>query len=606
MNTKKMNHQTKALFALILAGGVFLVLNFLTPYVADDWSYSGSTGLIDVFRQEYTHYFHTNGRSMAHILARFFLMYPKPVFNLANSIVYVIFTYLIFLHGTYGMKLDLYHKIVCYLLIHLMLFIYVLNWGQVFLWLDGACNYLWTCTWMLFYLLPFRIYFSLEGKEREWISRWWMIPGMLLAGAIAGWCNENTSGGVILLTILFLLYFFLKKRKTHRWMWAGLSSSMITFMIMLLSPGNAHRRTYFVDNRAWYNQLIDHFLTLTNRYWETHRYLLIVFIIVLVFLLQQKMIQDKVCLLGMYGIVSAGICYALAFSPVTGGRPFFGSSIFLILAVILSLACLLEADSRSKIAVNAYFGVLLCFATINFLNGFADIAYYKVHSDRRDAFVKQQRENGYTNLVVNELSPKPKTKYNAAWGLSDLLNDPKDWPSTAYARYYGADTVTAVSNELFEKVFKNGNPELINCRDIYEYLQKINDERYLIVMAVNDDSSGAVDATIVELMRDMGLKTDLRENFRWSYLAVVNQGQVVDEKYANEVLNFYENIDGHVIEVESSGKIYNKGNRASIKIDGYEYARNSLGLNLVVFDTALGRVVDRVTFNTWKGLEASR
>lgn len=126
------------------------------------------------------------------------------------------------------------------------------------------------------------------------------------------------------------------------------------------------------------------------------------------------------------------------------------------------------------------------------------------------------------------------------------------------------------------------------------------------MMAVNDDSSGAVDATIVELMRDMGLKTDLRENFRWSYVAVVNQGQVVDEKYANEVLNFYENIDGHVIEVESSGKIYNKGNRASIKIDGYEYARNSLGLNLVVFDTALGRVVDRVTFNTWKGLEASR
>ena len=63
---------------------------------------------------------------------------------------------------------------------------------------------------------------------------------------------------------------------------------------------------------------------------------------------------------------------------------------------------------------------------------------------------------------------------------------------------------------------------------------------------------------------------------------------------------------GHSIEIGSSGKINNTGNFASIKIDGYDYARNSIGLNIVVFDNSLSRVVDRVAFNTWAGLEAGR
>ena len=603
---KEKNINQIYLFCILPVFIVILLFNFLTPYIADDWYYASAKSFLDIFRQEYMHYFTTNGRSVAHVIARFFLMYDKIIFDFDNSIIYVLFTGLIFVHAVYGMELSEKAKVICWIMIHLLLFIYVVNWGQVFLWLDGSCNYLWTGTIILFYLLPFRIYYS--TPERFEINRISLIlfPLICITGFLAGWCNENTSGGAILFSIILSIVFAVKKLKLQKWIFGGVVCSVISFSIMILSPGNARRRTFFTDSRAWYNQLITHFRSITNNIYNNYKYLLFTIAIITAIAMILHILRRYLVLSGIYFLTAIAIFYALILSPANNGRAFFGGSVFLVIACTGIFAGLIAQRPSIFGEVIGYFSVLCIVFAVNFVNACIDIAYFKVHSDRRDAFVIAQKEDGYKNIVVNEIYPKPSTKYNPAYGLSDLVNDSNEWPSTSYARYYNVDTVTAVPYDTFEEVFRNGAFDLINCIDIHKYLKLIKNPKYTVFMAVNDESSKAIDKEIIADMEALGLKTDLSQGYRWSYIAVIHKGDVLYEVYENKLLNYFEIIDNNQIEIVSSGKIYNKGNIASIKVNGKEYARNTIGLNIVIYDNIKGKVVDRVTFNTWDGLVAKR
>ena len=77
---------------------VLLVLNFLTPLIADDFAYIYKTeGFHTIFHDEYLQYITQNGRSVAHILVRFFLLLPKFIFNFLNPLVFLIISYLIYI-----------------------------------------------------------------------------------------------------------------------------------------------------------------------------------------------------------------------------------------------------------------------------------------------------------------------------------------------------------------------------------------------------------------------------------------------------------------------------------------------------------------------------
>ena len=85
-----------------------LILNFLTPLLADDYSYSLNlsekriSSIIDIFDYQVWHYFNWGGRTVAHTLAQIFLVFPKAVFNILNSFIYTVLIYLIYLHGCFN------------------------------------------------------------------------------------------------------------------------------------------------------------------------------------------------------------------------------------------------------------------------------------------------------------------------------------------------------------------------------------------------------------------------------------------------------------------------------------------------------------------------
>ena len=149
MSVRAGTRARQGLFALILLAilAQMLVLNAHTPLMMDDYDYSFSwstgeriDGIADVLASQAAHYRLWGGRSVVHALAQLFLWLGKPVFNIANAVMYVLLLLeLLALSGCGWRRADCLRL----LLAHGVLLSGVSFFGTVFLWLDGACNYLW-------------------------------------------------------------------------------------------------------------------------------------------------------------------------------------------------------------------------------------------------------------------------------------------------------------------------------------------------------------------------------------------------------------------------------------------------------------------------------
>ena len=194
MQQKIKKYLSKPMNVVMLVEFILIfILNLLVVTTSDDLGYQIHSGLIDIFKREYVQYMTWTGRSVAHIIARIFLAMPKIIFDVCNSLCFVYFTYLIYLHVTKDKEKK---HVSLYIIICLLVFLCVPLFGQTVLWETGSCNYLWTTTIVLRFLLPYRL--TADCKHN--------VVLMLLGGIIAGWTNENTGGALILMILFILAY----------------------------------------------------------------------------------------------------------------------------------------------------------------------------------------------------------------------------------------------------------------------------------------------------------------------------------------------------------------------------------------------------------------
>ena len=95
----------KIIFYLMMAVAFLAVTiyEFLTPFMSDDIIYgdavAAATSIFDLFKQEAEHYISHTGRSVAHIILRFFLYSGnKAIFNVVSGTVFVALSILIYLN----------------------------------------------------------------------------------------------------------------------------------------------------------------------------------------------------------------------------------------------------------------------------------------------------------------------------------------------------------------------------------------------------------------------------------------------------------------------------------------------------------------------------
>ncbi len=214
MMQRKSNPGVIAGLALIFL--LLLAANFLTPMTADDFLFSFShahwsrlTGVDEIIPSMAALRQNTNGRVLAHFFVQLFLLWPRPVFNILNAVMGTLLFYILYRYIRRGERA---RDLLLFLLLFSLLFILLPAFGQVFLWLTGACNYAWTAVLTFAFLYPFFAEYMGPAGEAPLLLRVLHLPLAFAAGA---W-SENGSLAVLCAAFAFLGLCRLREKKLPR------------------------------------------------------------------------------------------------------------------------------------------------------------------------------------------------------------------------------------------------------------------------------------------------------------------------------------------------------------------------------------------------------
>lgn len=587
----------KKLLFFIVIGCIYVfmfILNYLTPHLADDFVYSGSKNILEVFKNEYYQYMHWGGRSVVHSIARTFLMLPKIWFNLINPLVYILLTLLIYIFSSSKEK---EHSITRYIFINILIWLFMPRYGQTILWLVGANNYLWGTTIILSFLVPyycFIVFDKFNNKNK------FMPVFMLILGVIAGWCNENTSGGSVLLVIAFLLISYIYKNSITPWMITGLIGNVIGLAFMVLSPGNNSRADQ-VQDMPFISKIATNLIAVSENIKNDSTPLIIIFLILFIITFFTNKNKLMNIFSAVFTLTSLATFYVLVLSPVgigQGGRSFFGGTIFLIIACAqcFNIDFSLKKSGITLVPI-ILISILFFQSMISIPLGFIDIYKNSSLIKERDNYVISQKENANNNPIVPLIEPQPRTKYPASAGLEDLNNDSSNWINKPYAKKFNIETIRSVSKNDWDRIYKNGSSELMNILSLEQYLSKLNEKEYLVVFSGYGNLESLFSENEKVLFDKLGLQSDLLID-ESSYIGVADNGNKIMEQTSTDFLEYSLNVSELKIDIKTSIGFYDNQKFSSIVFNDYDYSKNRPGLNVIVFDKTEEKVVDRIIFET--------
>lgn len=574
---------------------VMLTLNFLTPYIADDFG-RVDTSILEVLKKQYYQYMgHAggNGRTVSLFLVNAFRMAPKYVYNICNALMFSWLTILIYNLSQSGRK----DNLPLYLFINFAIWLYTITYGQVILWMSGALTYLWGMAIILSFFLPYYLYVV---KGRPFKQNFISLMGIFLLGVIAGWSNENTSGGLVLSVILLFIYCRIWSVKIQKWMTIGFIGVIIGYCLLLFSPASANRSKAFATGGSVMRDLADRIVIYTNVLQNDLNYLVILFIVLIITQIVTKKDIKRIYLSFLYFTAAIATVYAMVLSPASStDRAMFGPTIFLIIACAHAFAGLSPKTDTSKIIYVSFTAILAFQSTTSFVNAFYDISKYKILSVQRQKYVMEQAVQGNCNILV-PIAPQTKSKYNPQYGLTyepwyeltTLLN--KDWEGITDVSVSGIDYAS------WKKVYAQGSPQLMGCNDIGEYVELVYKEEYIVFIALSAKTPGALDGELAEALEKLGLSKDML--YSQNYVSVIDSGKIIYERASSELVEFSGNISG----LDSIVQCDEQNNTLSILLKGVEYARSKAELNIVVYNKQTKCVADSVTFMITEPFESIR
>ena len=421
----------RAIFLLLLAliGGVMLLLNAHTPLMMDDYDYSFSwstgervSGLADVIASQAVHYRLWGGRSVVHALAQLFLSMDKRVFDAANALMY-----LLLLLELYALARPAGRRWCWPLLLvaHGALFCGVPFFGTVFLWLTGACNYLWGTALALTPLLVLR-----SAMEGGFFSKGRRLILALPVCFLAGWTNENTACGVLALVLVILLGLRVQKKRVPGGLWAALAAQALGVAVMLLAPGNYARASGY-----GYDSIV---LELLRRLVTVAAYTVLyagalaatfVLVLGLARALGVKRRTGRALLLMLGALLAAG---AMVASPVASDRSWTGV-IALALCAVMTLCGDIDAQVRgmdaAKLAALPLLCVLLAFGGAQALS---DVGAHEAAWTAQVARIEAAAAAGEESVSVEGVVSRSRFTMDVT-----LSHDAKDWPNSTLTRAFG-------------------------------------------------------------------------------------------------------------------------------------------------------------------------
>lgn len=413
-----------------------LVLNFLTLKAVDDYFYSLGinsleriSGLREIFESVYYHAFYMNGRLVSHFFAYLFNSLPKPVFNFINA---GMFTLLVFLCCSFS-RLEKKTDNLLVLFVFSAIWVFELSFGQVNLWLTGACNYLWAIVFALLMIKPYYEYFYFEKQIHSATEKLFFPIIALFIGAY----NEVASSTAVGVSLLFLiLSIFLKKRRPPKVYYYALAFAVIGYITIFLSPAESGKGA---SSRTFIEGLIDS-LDMYSNYWP----LLAAYVVELAAAPRLNISADRLFSSVVFLCGSLFANFILAFAAVNPGRCGAVGLVFLVIAAAVPAADLPQKTPR---AVFCAVSALLTAAMLYYaLLGTYDIARTYREIKTNEEIIISGKESGEDFIEVNYIYPA--SKYNSIYGLEYVVaGEYAVFPNENMATYYGVSGITGVEGK---------------------------------------------------------------------------------------------------------------------------------------------------------------
>lgn len=431
------------MFVLSILGTAWImyILNQKTPWVVDDLlKVQAIPGLIDInswIKHIEAFYFGWGGRIWGELYALLFLSLPKSIFNIINTIGYLLLVALIYINitGKYFISVSLF------LFINFSLWICLPAFGQDILWVSGCANYMWSMLIPLLFLAGWRIYID---KEYKVFSNCFFIIAVFFLGVMAGWANENVSVGIIWILLCFMMTYKIKYRKVPVFSVVGLLGTIIGAGFLILAPGNFVRFAAEHHSKSLLKMarsIVHNIFALVD-----FNTALLLLIFLFIFLIVGKSKNKALALI----LMSAAFISSMAFG-VTGhihSRVFFGPVILLIISTGMVYIDCFKNINEKEVILKFSMSILLALG-IYFLftyarNGIKDYGY---RNNENIKIIEMEKARGNLDVTVNPITPL--NRFCAAYMLDDI--QPKEnnqhWLNKGVASYYKLHTIQSVHLE---------------------------------------------------------------------------------------------------------------------------------------------------------------
>lgn len=425
---------------MLVVFALICIWNCLTGYTGDDYMYhyffegkmpSGTpralTELSDLPGSLWNHYLIWNGRIVTHTFVQFFMMYDKTVFNICNSVVFLLTGIVLMFHirkpENWTPKMMI--------LMYAAMFFFFPHFGLSVLWLAGACNYLWMCTLLLFFLLFYRSYEGDHEKSGNVIL-------MFVLGALSGCSNENSGGSIILLALFYLGYWKWKKWKIPAWGFSGVIGAVMGLFFLLLAPSSTDRIGSGLFEAGVLMKRLREFCGFSVRYLFI---LCVALLVVGVKYWKEKKSVEGLVLPALYCLAGAASVVVLIVSPVISGKSWIWAVSFLIIAIGMIWDHISDTEWKNSRLMKELGIFFICLTVVRYIGGTADIAHTWKEQQGEITTIEDAKEKGNLEVMVRLLTPTDNL-YNAISRTPNVDKDPEDWFNQWMALYYGVDSIS--------------------------------------------------------------------------------------------------------------------------------------------------------------------
>lgn len=433
---KKLLAFSRSRLLLVLFCLGFFALMFLcthwTDLIADDYrycfSYADDTrieSVAQIFPSIQAHRQSMNGRVVPHFLVQLFLMLPKGIFDAVNALFFVL---LIWLLHELAVGRGLTNPVLACALFF-ALWAFQPDFGQVFLWLTGAVNYLWCGVFSLLWLLPL-----VKSFRDDWTPGKALTALYVVFSFPVGAYSENGTVALVAMWLAFALVDWIWfKHRPALWKILALAAMLAGFAYMMSAPAETVNKSAEMTFKV----LLSNFAE-TGRMYLRFWPLLVCFPVFYALAVYRK-VDLKTRLLSLvllFGSLAGQ--FVLTFAMYCAGRSMHIALVLLLAADAVLLARLYDLPGRNLVIALCCVGMLLMGHSL--FIGLPDIRDTHALLQYNEDFITECAARGEKEVEL--WRPYARTSWSALEGLAYLnTEDPGDWPNVYMAKFYGVDKV---------------------------------------------------------------------------------------------------------------------------------------------------------------------